>query len=175
MKYLHALTTLLLTWTTDDPATSRVVYDTVSHEPAVSSGDSPFDKYGYANTTGEFDTGVNKTTSHSVTITGLSTGTTYYYRMISHGSPEAVGSEHNFTVGLLFGSSGTGDGLGCATNDCSGGGGGGGTAVGGGAPAGGAVFGVAVGPFIETGVLGETTPSATLSPDRKSTRLNSSH
>jgi hypothetical protein len=76
-----------ITWTTDHPATSRVVYDTVSHPVA---GSAP--NYGYANSTGETDTSL-KVTSHSVTVTGLTPGTTYYFRSVSHGSPEVVSSE----------------------------------------------------------------------------------
>ena len=76
-----------ITWTTDDLSTSRVVYDTVSH--SLGSGTN----YGYANSTVE-DT--SKVTSHSVTITGLVSGTTYYYRVISHGSPESIGDELSF-------------------------------------------------------------------------------
>lgn len=76
---------IVVTWTTDRPTTSRVVYDTVSH-PDLGTGDN----YGYAFSTIE-DT--NKVTSHSVTITGLGTGVTYYYRVISHGSPTAIGGE----------------------------------------------------------------------------------
>jgi len=76
---------IVVTWTTDRPTTSRVVYDTVSH-PDLGTGDN----YGYAFSTAE-DT--NKVTSHSVTITGLGTGVIYYYRVISHGSPTAIGGE----------------------------------------------------------------------------------
>ncbi|MFH2019552.1 MAG: chitobiase/beta-hexosaminidase C-terminal domain-containing protein, partial [bacterium] len=75
---------LTITWTTDDPSTSRVIYDTVSH----TLGTAP--NYGYANSTIEDST---KVTSHSVGLTGLSADTTYYYRTVSHGSPESVSSE----------------------------------------------------------------------------------
>lgn len=85
-------TTATITWETDDLATSRVIYDTVSHATAISTGDIPYDKYGYTNTTDEFDTDP-KVTSHSVGLSGLTAGTTYYYRVISHGSPEAVSDE----------------------------------------------------------------------------------
>jgi len=81
-----------ITWTTDDPATSRVVYDTVSH-PVL--GAAP--NYGYTNSTVETDTGP-KVTSHSVTINGLTSGTTYFFRTVSHGSPEAVSSESSFST-----------------------------------------------------------------------------
>jgi hypothetical protein len=77
-------------WNTDDPATSRVVYDTVSH-PDLDAAPN----YGYANSTVETDSSP-KVTAHSVQLTGLSSGTTYYYRVISHGSPETVGVENSF-------------------------------------------------------------------------------
>jgi hypothetical protein len=112
---LVGTTSTTITWTTDDLSTSRVIYDTVSHATAVSTGDVPFDKYGYANTTDEFDTSP-KVTTHLVGVTGLTTGTTYYYRTVSHGSPETVGAENNFKT------------------DTSNGGGGGGTVAGATAP-----------------------------------------
>ena len=80
-------TTTTITRTTDDPATSRVIYDTVSH----SLGAAP--NYGYANSTVEDTTLV---TLHSVGVTGLTSGTTYYYRTVSHGSPETVSAENSF-------------------------------------------------------------------------------
>ncbi len=93
-----------ITWTTDRPGTSRVVYDTVSH---TTLGSAP--NYGYAFSTDEFDTDP-KVTSHSVTITGLNPGTTYYYRVISSASPESVGEEISFSTlfqetrgGVLYG------------------------------------------------------------------------
>lgn len=76
---------ITVTWTTDRPTTSRVVFDTVSHSTLGTDAN-----YGYASSTVE-DT--NKVTDHSVTINGLSPGTPYYYRVISHGSPTAVGGE----------------------------------------------------------------------------------
>jgi hypothetical protein len=77
-----------ITWTTSHPATSRVVYDTVSHNPITETAPN----YGYANSTDETNTNP-MVTEHSVTISGLSSGTTYYFRPISHGSPEVVGNE----------------------------------------------------------------------------------
>lgn len=76
---------ITLVWTTGTPATSRVVYDTVPH--AVLGSDA---NYGYAFSTAEDTT---KTTNHSVTITGLTPGTTYYFRIVSHGSPTTVSPE----------------------------------------------------------------------------------
>ena len=76
---------ITLVWTTGTPATSRVVYDTVPHATLGSDAN-----YGYAFSTVEDTT---KTTSHSVTITGLTPGTTYYFRVVSHGSPTTVSPE----------------------------------------------------------------------------------
>ena len=64
-------------WTTNKPATSRVIYDTVSH---ATLGSAP--NYGYANTTGTTDVDT-KVTEHAVTVSGLSSQTTYYFRVIS--------------------------------------------------------------------------------------------
>lgn len=145
-------TSTTITWTTDELATSRVIYDTVSHALATPTGDLPFDKYGYANTTGESNTGEDKTTSHSVGISDLTAGTTYYYRVISHGSPEAVGDEESFTTTSPTTSttSGAGDGLSDGRSD---GRSDGGSSGGGGAPTGGGVLGLATGPTYES-VLG---------------------
>lgn len=85
-----AETSLIATWTTDHVATSRVVYDTIPH---VVLGIAP--NYGYANSTVEDTTVV---TSHSVTVSGLSSGTTYFFRTISRGSPEAVSDEFSGTT-----------------------------------------------------------------------------
>ena len=85
-------TSVTITWTTANPATSRVVYDTVSH-PGLGSAPN----YGYANSTSESDTST-KVTSHSVTISALAAGTTYYYRTVSKASPESQSSEKSFTT-----------------------------------------------------------------------------
>jgi len=103
-----------ITWTTDDPATSRVIYDTVSHPTLGESAN-----YGYANSTVEADADP-KVTAHSVAITGLTAGTTYYYRTVSHGSPEAVGDEQTIATTT---SSSTGTTAGTSTTSDSGGGG----------------------------------------------------
>ena len=95
-------TSLTITWTTNYPATSRVVYDTVPHAVLGSAPD-----YGYAYSTATFDTSP-EVTSHSVLITGLTTNTDYYYRVISGGSPEAVGGEQEYTLHYIFGLPGDG-------------------------------------------------------------------
>jgi len=70
-------TGVTITWTTDIPATSRVIYDTVSH-PTLGTGDN----FGYAISSPEITA---KTTTHSVTLSGLNPGTKYYFRVISQG------------------------------------------------------------------------------------------
>ncbi len=85
-------TSFTVTWDTDKPATSRVVFDTVPH---ATLGTQP--NYGYALSSVESD--VDPTViNHSVTLSGLTSGTTYYYRVISHASPESVSSEGSFTT-----------------------------------------------------------------------------
>lgn len=103
-------TSVTIQWATDFPGTSRVIYDTVSH---LVLGSAP--NYGYTNSTATFDENP-KVTNHSVSISGLSSGTTYYYRTISAASPESVSGEGSFTSS----SSGVGGG---------GGGGGGGSSI----------------------------------------------
>lgn len=80
-------------WDTDIPATSRVVYDTVSHPDPL--GEAP--NYNYANSTGEYDTDP-KVTSHTVVVCCFDQSTTYYYRVISQGSPEAASAEKTFST-----------------------------------------------------------------------------
>jgi hypothetical protein len=92
-----------ISWITDDLSTSRVVYDTVSHPV---KGSAP--NYGYTNSTVETDNSP-KVVNHSVLLTGLTPSTTYYYRVISHGSPEAVGEEKSFNTASV-GGSGVSDG-----------------------------------------------------------------
>ena len=79
----------VITWQTNDFATSRVVYDTVSHP---SLGNSP--NYGYAFSTPE---NLKKVTVHKIVLTNLLPGTTYYYRCVSRGSL-AISSELTFTT-----------------------------------------------------------------------------
>jgi hypothetical protein len=78
-------TSVTITWDTNHQASSRVVYDTTSH-PYIGSPDM----YGYAFTTTEDSTLVSH---HTVVISGLTPGTNYYFRPVSHGSPETTGIE----------------------------------------------------------------------------------
>lgn len=70
-------TSAIVRWTTNLPADSRVIYDTTSHSTL---GSAP--NYGYANSTGTFDTSP-KVTEHAVTLTGLSANTQYFFRVLS--------------------------------------------------------------------------------------------
>jgi len=103
-------TSTTITWITDDPSTSKVVYDTVSH----SSGTAP--NYGYTNSTIEDSA---KVTSHAVGLTGLTSGTTYYYRTISHGSPETVSAENSFKTDTPNGGGGGGTVAGATAPVCN--------------------------------------------------------
>jgi hypothetical protein len=66
-------------WKTNRVADSRVIFDTTSH-PSITGQTGP--NYGYANSTGTSDASP-KVIEHSVTVTGLSANTTYYFRAIS--------------------------------------------------------------------------------------------
>jgi len=77
-----------ISWQTNTDATSQVFYDTESHDA--------IDDYAH-----HTDEDPSLVTEHSVTLTGLSAGTTYYYRMRSE-TPDtgflAVSDEHTFTT-----------------------------------------------------------------------------
>jgi uncharacterized repeat protein (TIGR01451 family) len=82
-----------VTWLTNKFATSRVVYDVVSHD---SSGSKP--NYGYENSTIEY---TDTKTGHDVLITDLAPGTVYYFRGVSvNGSKEVISTEKYFTETL---------------------------------------------------------------------------
>lgn len=80
------------------PASSQVIYAAAGESHVLDLNDTGGmpPKYGYAHTTPEYDTSP-KVISHSVTITGLTPGTTYYYRCVSRGSL-AVSKELVFTT-----------------------------------------------------------------------------
>jgi len=72
-------TTAIVRWDTNIPANSRVIFDTTSR-PSISGESYP--NFGYARTSPLQDDSV-KVTDHAVTLTGLSSNTTYYYRVLS--------------------------------------------------------------------------------------------
>lgn len=91
-------TSATIIWLTNYNSTSQVVYaaEGESHDLNINdNGDTP-PKYGYAHTTPEADTDP-KVTSHSVSINGLTAGTKYYYRAVSHASL-AISQEYNFNT-----------------------------------------------------------------------------
>jgi hypothetical protein len=79
---------ITVSWTTDRATSGRVVYDTTSH-----SIDLNHPNYGYANTSGVVDSSP-KTTNHTVTLSELLNGITYYWRTVSTGSPIVISKEH---------------------------------------------------------------------------------
>ena len=89
-------TSATITWNTSYDATSRVIYDISPNKFDFSAGEM---KYGYADyKDGDDILGPGKGTYHSITLTGLTFGTTYYYRCVSHASPATIGQEHSFTT-----------------------------------------------------------------------------
>ncbi len=100
-------TSVTIIWTTSYRSTSQVLYgaENEAHTLNLSDNAGSPPKYGYSHTTPEYD--INpKVTDHSVTITGLTAGTTYYFRAVSHASL-ALTLEHNFTT-LIVAGGGTG-------------------------------------------------------------------
>lgn len=95
---------ITVSWTTDRPTSGRVVYDTTSH-----SIDPDHPNYGYANTSGVVDNSP-KTTSHTVTLSGLLNGITYYWRTVSTGSPVVISKEHRGDTFSIPGPGGGGEG-----------------------------------------------------------------
>jgi hypothetical protein len=75
-------TGLVITWTTDEPATSRV-------------------EYGETQAYGTMVASVKMTTDHAITISGLIPGVTYHIKVRSEDSAgnEAMPAEHGVTVG----------------------------------------------------------------------------
>lgn len=95
---------ITVNWTTDRSTSGRVVYDTTSH-----SIDLNHPNYGYANTSGVVDNSP-KTTSHTVTLSELLNGITYYWRTVSSGSPVVISEEHRGDTFSIPGPPGDGGG-----------------------------------------------------------------
>jgi len=91
IEVIPETTSAIIVWDTNYASTSRVVYSATSGQFDLSVGEP---SYGYDQYTEEDST---KAINHSMTLTGLSVGTTYYYRCVSHGS-FAVSTEYNFTT-----------------------------------------------------------------------------
>ena len=89
-------------WLTSHFSTSQVIYGTAVEDHTLDLSDnigSP-PTYGYAHTTAEFDTSP-KVTFHSVSVTGLTPGTTYFFRTVSHASPPTITREYTFATLIL--------------------------------------------------------------------------
>ena len=81
-----------ITWKTNHPATSRVIYSSQHEAHSFDLNNPP--NYGYAHSNVEDPSPV---INHSMNISGLTPGVTYYYRVASRGS-FAVSIEHSFTA-----------------------------------------------------------------------------
>ncbi len=83
--------TATITWNTNRDAFGKVIYDTSPGQFDFEEGES---SYGYAFFTPRTE---ERSSDHSVTITGLTPGTTYYYRSVSYASL-AITVERQFTT-----------------------------------------------------------------------------
>ncbi len=129
-------------WTTSHPATSRVLWDTESHSTADALAAGPAN-YDYAHSTDEDS---DLVTEHSVIVNGLAPSTEYFFRPVSHGSPETLGEEVSVTT--------IAQSTPAPAQTSSGGGGGGGGCGGGG--------GVSFALYINNGVAETTSQNVTL-------------
>ena len=86
-----------VSWFTNLPANTRVVYDIISHSTI---GTAP--NYGYAHSTVQDSSQI---TFHAVTLTGLTPGVTYYWKAVSSqgGAPYTLGTELSFVFPKVAG------------------------------------------------------------------------
>jgi hypothetical protein len=91
------LTQAVVSWFTNMVATTRVIYDTVSHSTI---GASP--NYGYAFSTVQDP---NQITFHTVSLMGLTPGNTYYWRAVANqgGGTDVFGMELSFLAPAVQG------------------------------------------------------------------------
>ena len=85
--------TVTITWNTNLDATSRVVYSPSTSNPIFDINTPPNYDYDYSTTEDS-----TKRTNHSVTITGLTPSTVYFFRCISHASPDTLSPEYSFAT-----------------------------------------------------------------------------
>ena len=95
-----------ITWTTSQFSTSQVIYDTAPGKFDLEA-DAP--NYGYAHSKEGDDSGLEKVTGHSVTLTGLNPEITYYYRTVSAASPPVFSAEYAFVSPVLLSEEETGE------------------------------------------------------------------
>lgn len=96
-------TTATITWETNLLSTSQVIYGLADNGPYTLNLTPP--NFGYPSYTPEDSA---KVVNHSVTLTGLTPGETYVYRVISRASPPTISYEHQFTVPTSFQTEGGG-------------------------------------------------------------------
>ena len=101
---VHTTTTanceVIITWTTNYFSTSQAIYapEGESHTLDLSDYTGTPPKYGYAYTSPEYHTSP-KVTAHTVTVSGLTSLTKYYFRAVSHASPATISKQYTFTTG----------------------------------------------------------------------------
>ncbi len=83
----------LITWQTNIPATSQVVYGLSVASPYTLDLAAP--NFGYPQTTAE---DLQKVTKHAVMLANLVPGATYNYRVVSRASPPTVSFERYFSI-----------------------------------------------------------------------------
>lgn len=100
---LITTTSLTITWETNFPSSSYVIYSSEAEPHSLDMSDNAGDPpiYGYAHTTAEYDVD-RKVSSHVVTITGLNPLEVYYFRTVSRGSL-AVSEEYRATTPAVAG------------------------------------------------------------------------
>jgi len=91
----NTTTSINVSWNTNIPATSQVIYGLLSEGPYTLDISAP--NFGYPFSTIEADLEPSKVTNHIVTINGLPEGL-YVYRVVSRASPATVGYEHTFAI-----------------------------------------------------------------------------
>lgn len=91
--------TVSVTWTTNVPATGRVVYGPVAQAILAGAGIAP--QYGYTSSTAEITT---KNTEHTVAIGPVMGGMTYFRPVSSDGTSTALGKEISIDSSALSGS-----------------------------------------------------------------------
>ncbi|MDP2939710.1 MAG: fibronectin type III domain-containing protein [Candidatus Omnitrophota bacterium] len=87
------INTITITWDTNLNSTSRVIYSPQGFPHLLQVSNPP--NYGYVFSTDEDS---DKVIKHTVIITGLTSGTIYYYRTVSHASPDTISREYSFTT-----------------------------------------------------------------------------
>ncbi len=91
--------TVSVTWTTNVPASGRVLYGPVAQAILAGAGIAP--QYGYASSTAEITT---KNTEHTIAIGPVMGGMTYFRPVSSDGISTATGKEMSIDPSLLSGS-----------------------------------------------------------------------